>query len=98
MAQRFAIVAAAGVCAQKAKVLPAEMEALEAVRACFGAWLDQRGNVGRSEDEAVLATVRGFIEKHGSSRFQDMNATHETCHNRAGFVRREGKLSILSRR
>ena len=89
VAQRFAIVAAAGVFAQAAGILPAEkeMNILEAVRACFSAWLDQRGGVGATENENIINAVALFLEKHGQSRFQDVDDKNATCFNRAGFRR-----------
>jgi len=90
VAQRFAIVQIAGGLAQKAGVFPAGMDVVGAVRSCFSAWLEQRGSVGASEDEAILAAVRLFLEQHGQSRFQDIERPDAVCINRAGFRRKDG--------
>ena len=98
VAQRFAIVAAAGVFAQAAGILPAgkEMNIFEAVRACFDAWLDQRGGVGATENENIINAVALFLEKHGQSRFQDVDDKNSTCFNRAGFRRMmDGQVQYL---
>lgn len=91
VAQRFAIVQIAGGLAQKAGVLPVDMDVTGAVRSCFSAWLEQRGSVGASEDEAILAAVRLFLEQHGQSRFQDIERPDAVCVNRAGFRRKDGE-------
>jgi len=88
VAQRFAVVRIAGDLARAAGVLPASLDSGEAVRVCFGAWLENRGGVGSSEDAAILSAVRLFIEQHGASRFQEVELPGATCINRVGFRRR----------
>ena len=66
-------------------ILPPEFDAVGSVEICFRDWLAQRGGIGASEDAAILATVRLFIEQHGMSRFQDMDRCVDTCVNRVGF-------------
>ena len=90
VARRFALGAAAGILARdRAGVLPENMDVGMAVNACFKAWLEERGGAGASEDAAILAQVRLFIEQHGASRFQDMDTeqTHGVI-NRVGFRRK----------
>lgn len=87
VARRFALCAAAGILARdRAGVLPESMDVAMSVNAAFKAWLNERGGAGASEDAAILAQVRLFIEQHGASRFQDMDTeqTHGVI-NRAGF-------------
>lgn len=85
VASRFALVAWAGMLAQEAQVLPPELNPLESASVCFNAWLNDRGTAGASEDAAILETVRGYIETHGASRFQDIQHHDAVCHNRTGF-------------
>jgi len=76
VAQRFAVVAAAG-------------EAEAAARACFAAWLRARGTAGAAEPAAMVAQVRLFLAQHGESRFspwRDSDESHKPrTINRAGF-------------
>ena len=91
VARRFALGAAAGILARdRAGVLPEEMDVGMAVTACFRSWLEERGGAGASEDAAILAQVRLFIEQHGASRFQDMDTEQANCINRVGFRRKVG--------
>ena len=92
VARRFALCAAAGILARdRAGVLPESMDVAMSVNAAFKAWLNERGGAGASEDAAILAQVRLFIEQHGASRFQDMDTeqTHGVI-NRVGFRRKVG--------
>jgi putative DNA primase/helicase len=61
-------------------------DATDSVRACFQAWLEDYGT-GSREDAALLAQVRRFLETHGASRFQSVEAESATIYNRAGFWR-----------
>lgn len=85
VAKRFALVLAGGLAAQRAGLLPPDMEILPHVQSCLDDWLEARGGAGAAEDAAILAAVRLFIEQHGASRFQDMNTNAATCINRVGF-------------
>ena len=89
VARRFALGAAAGILARdRAGVLPKHMDVGMAVNACFTAWLEERGGAGASEDAAILAQVRLFIEQHGASRFQDLDTEQAYgVINRVGFRR-----------
>ena len=90
VARRFALCIAAGILARdRAGVLPESMDTgMMSVNACFRSWLEERGGAGASEDAAILAQVRLFIEQHGASRFQDLNTEQANCINRAGFRRK----------
>lgn len=60
---------------------------------CFHDWLAARGGIGASEDAAILAAVRLFIEQHGASRFQDLDRIADTCPNRVGFRRTRNSMT-----
>ena len=88
VAQRFALVAAAGELATTFRLTGwAPGEAQRAAQACFHAWLDARGTVGASEPAAMLAQVRAFLSAHGESRFTDWSADRNATRtiNRSGF-------------
>lgn len=90
VAQRFAVVAAAGELATDKGLTgwPAG-EAAAAARACFAAWLRARGTAGAAEPAAMVAQVRLFLAQHGESRFspwRDSDESHKPrTINRAGF-------------
>ncbi|SEJ77895.1 putative DNA primase/helicase [Paraburkholderia tropica] len=92
VAQRFALVGAAGEIASAAGCTGwGEGYAIEAAHACFRAWVHERGGVGNAEATAMLRQVRGFLEAHGDARFtwvQRVDDDHagRTMH-RAGFKR-----------
>ncbi len=100
VAMRFGLCVFAGIVAIRSGVLPWEESAVvEGVTACFHQWLKDRGTAGEAEDAAILHAVRLFIEKNGSSRFQDMAAGDRAqCINRVGFrwtVENETEYIIL---
>lgn len=96
-AQRFALIAAAGEMATAQSITGWKPgEALAAARRVFADWIDARGGGGNQETRAILQQVRGFLEKHGTSRFirfgrneaaQDLAVTDGMRANRAGYVR-----------
>lgn len=92
VAQRFALVAAAGELAT-AKGLTGwpQGEAEGAARACFAAWLGARGTAGNAEPAAMLAQVRHFLSNHGEARYspwRDAEEDHKPrTINRVGFRR-----------
>jgi uncharacterized protein (DUF927 family) len=93
VARRFALVAVAGEIATAYRLTGwPEGEAIAAARRCFEAWLAGfGGGVGRREDREILAHVRGFIEAHGQSRFQQWDASDaQKVIDRAGFWRDVG--------
>ncbi|WP_096704236.1 DUF927 domain-containing protein [Magnetospirillum sp. 15-1] len=98
VAARFGLVAAAGELAAAWCILPWPTgEAMRAAATCFRAWCDGRGGIGAAEDATAISTVRRFIEQHGGSRFEPMDAagtvgipnraSDHRIVNRAGFRR-----------
>lgn len=88
VAQRFAIVAAAGELATAFGLTGWEPEEAErAAKQCFADWLKARGHKGNAEPTAMLKQVRAFLEAHGESRFTRWDATDDSSRtvNRAGF-------------
>lgn len=88
VAQRFALIAAAGELATHYGLTGWEPEeAGAAARQCFEAWLGARGSRGNAEPAAMLAQVRAFLEAHGDSRFTPWGegSTTQRTVNRAGF-------------
>ena len=66
-----------------------EGEADRGCATCFAACLEGFG-VGTHEITALIERVLGFIERHGSSRFQKVDEEDTLTINRAGFWREEG--------
>jgi putative DNA primase/helicase len=99
VADRFGLVAAAGVLATAIQMVPwSGDEAERSAARCFNDWLDQRGGAGAQEVQAGLEQVRSFIQAHGGSRFQRWEpVSDEKIINRAGFVRsgEEGKEYLI---
>jgi putative DNA primase/helicase len=89
-ARRFGLIAVAGEIAARVGILPwAPGNATEAAATVFRQWLVGRGGSGSSEDRQAIERVRGFLEQHGSSRFEPIVADEYTPKtiNRAGFWR-----------
>lgn len=89
-ARSFGLVAAAGELATRIGLTGwPEGAALEATAVCYRAWLAERGGAGNAERRATLQQIRGFIEAHGSSRFQWLAAERpesaRIVTNQAGF-------------
>jgi uncharacterized protein (DUF927 family) len=84
VAIRFAIVAAAGELAQEITGWP-EGEAMEAAATMFNVWMAGRGTKGSSDVEQAIRQVKGFLEAHGSSRFQLEGQEDAKVINRVGF-------------
>lgn len=104
VARRFGLVAVAGELASEYGLTGwAKGEATAAARKCFTVWLEGFGSIGKREDRALFAQVRGFFEAHGASRFERLDGSvvmkaddggedspisdGRPVHNRAGFVR-----------
>ena len=66
VAQRFALCGLAGGLAAQMEILPPDFDAPGCAERCFHDWLAARGGIGASEDAAILAAVRLFIEQHGA--------------------------------
>lgn len=89
VATRFGLVAAAGEIATAFGLTGwQDGDAANGVGACFGAWMEDYGT-GSREDRAIVEQVRLFIEKHGNSRFQKIDAEDERVLNQAGYWRDE---------
>lgn len=92
-AARFALCRAAGILASKAGILPLTDDDIHtAIKKCFDAWLAERGTTGALEDAQGVERTKHFLELHGPSRFDDLNAPgpdlgKTAIHNRAGFKR-----------
>lgn len=88
VAERFALVAAAGTLATRWGILPwPAQEAAEAAESLFLDWLKRRGSAGALEGKKALEQVRAMIEKHGASRFVPWDLPSTLVMNRLGFVR-----------
>jgi len=83
---RFALLALAGEMATEYGITGwPEGEAIKAAAEGFRVWRAMRGK-GNDERRQILEKVSGFIERHGSGRFSDMNATSEAAiRDRAGW-------------
>ncbi len=71
VADRFALVCAAGLLAIEASILPLQPSSvIDAVTSCFEAWKAQRG--GNQSEEALAARkhLQHFFSVHGPSRFE----------------------------
>ena len=103
VADRFALIGAAGEMAIEWEVLPWQPgEATAAAGECFRTWLGERGGAGATEDAQALAQVAAFLELHGESRFTTLlrrgergevappNPEAVRTQNRAGWRRRPG--------
>ncbi|MDR3670145.1 MAG: DUF927 domain-containing protein [Holophaga sp.] len=89
---RFALVALAGELAAEWGVVPWHAGNADwSAEVCLQAWLSQRGGIGAGEHARGLASVIGFIERHGSSRFADWDNHGERVANCAGFRRRDSQ-------
>jgi putative DNA primase/helicase len=98
-ASRLALVALAGELAtQYALTGWPEGAAIDAAAEALQLWLSQRGQ-GRTEDRQVVDAVRAFLERHGDSRFSDVeadDAAQRLVRDRAGWWRaRDGKREWL---
>lgn len=70
VAQRFALVAAAGELAVEVGILPWSRGTVsDAVQRSFAAWLQRRGGGERREDQVAVETVSHFLQRYGESRF-----------------------------
>lgn len=87
IADRFAVIALAGEMAITYALLPwPPGSALEDCLLLFREWQLRMGS-GNAEDRQILAGISDFIDKHGSSRFSDIDedTTDTKVHNRAGY-------------
>lgn len=87
VADRFAVIALAGEMAIAYDLLPwAPGSALSDCQLLYGEWLARVGS-GNAEDRQILAGILDFIDKHGSSRFSDVDdhTPDSKVFNRAGY-------------
>ncbi|ENB9665332.1 MULTISPECIES: DUF927 domain-containing protein [Pseudomonas] len=69
-ATRFGLAAAAGELATALGVTGwPDGIALQSARVCLDAWLAERGGAGNLEGDAIVARLRGMVERYGESRF-----------------------------
>ena len=86
--RRFAIVAAAGELGAAYGTVPWPAgEATRGVAACASAWLDHRGGADSAEVLRGIASLRRFIQSHGTSRFADINTWLNRVPNQAGYYK-----------
>lgn len=103
VADRFALVGAAGELAQHWGIVPWEPgEALKAAHTCFDAWLSRRGGEGNQEERAALRAVREFLRRYGESAFTDVdrpaNGTDKHApvrSDRAGYRRHDAATDAV---
>lgn len=88
VARRFGLVAFAGELATSYDLTGWDKgQSIWAVKSCFNAWMEAFGS-GNQEHRRIVEHAIKFIETHGASRFEDLNATTETkTINRVGFYR-----------
>jgi putative DNA primase/helicase len=96
VADRFALIAAAGTLATRWGLTGwGEPDSTEAAKRCLSDWIKSRGTATSSDVEAAVGQLRAFLERHGSSRFQSVNARlaedSSRIVNRAGFRRPAGE-------
>ncbi len=87
VADRFAVIALASEMAIAWGLLPWEPgTALADCQLLYGEWLSRVGG-GNAEDRQILAGVQDFVDKHGSSRFSDVDdpTVDSKVFNRAGY-------------
>ncbi len=91
-AQRFGLIAAAGELATAMGITPwQEGEARTAAAWALGQWIEQRGGTEPAEVRQAIEQVRLFIEQHGESRFEALDATEpRVVLNRAGWRKGSG--------
>jgi uncharacterized protein (DUF927 family) len=92
-AQRFGLIAAAGELATEFAITPwTRGEATTAAGWAFDTWLAQRGGGEAAEVRQAIEQVSLFIEQHGESRFEDVDAVvPAVVHNRAGWRTGKGR-------
>ncbi|WP_136066373.1 DUF927 domain-containing protein [Modicisalibacter radicis] len=77
-AARFTLVAMAGEMATSWGVTGWQpYTAWSAAKACFVAWLSERGGAGDQEESKVLEALSHLIETHGEARFTRLNADYQ---------------------
>lgn len=99
VAERFAIVALALELGVGVGLLPlANGEGVASMVELFKGWQAGRGE-GPSEDGQILKALADFIDRHGGSRFQSVEAGAEEVRDRAGYWEQTttGRLYLFTR-
>lgn len=99
VAERFAIVALALELAVGVGLLPMVTgEGTSNMVALFEGWQAGRGE-GPSEDRQILRAIADFIDRHGGSRFQSVEAGADEVRDRAGYWESAstGRLYLFTR-
>ena len=98
VAERFAVVAAAGELATIAGLTGwPKGAALKAAERCFDDWIKRRGTKGAADVEEGIRRLRLFLEQHGAARFQTIHPEGDgeaEIISRAGF-RRKGEYLFM---
>lgn len=69
---RFSLIAAAGeMASERGRTGWESGVALEAVRQCMAAWLQERGHLGNHEDMGVMEQIKRFFTANQYARFAD---------------------------
>ncbi|KGK10100.1 membrane protein [Vibrio navarrensis] len=96
VAEKFALLASAGLLAIQAKVLDWSAQSVEA--ACLSQlnqWILARGGVAANEDQQAIRQVRSFIEQHGESRFTPKQIGYSSqVRQRAGWIDTSGPQTL----
>ena len=96
VAEKFALLASAGLLAIQAKVLDWPAQSVEA--ACLSQlnqWILARGGVAANEDQQAIRQVRSFIEQHGESRFTPKQTGYSSqVRQRAGWIDSTGPQTL----
>ena len=96
VAEKFALLASAGLLAIQAKVLDWPAQSVEA--ACLSLlnhWILARGGVAANEDQQAIRQVRSFIEQHGESRFTPKQTGYSSqVRQRAGWLDSTGSQTL----
>lgn len=89
VASRMGLIAAAGEYATNIEITNwPSTAAMEGVKECFAAWLEQRGGIDNQEVFQALSQVRAFFEANGESQFtawDEAGKTQFKTRDRVGF-------------
>ncbi len=95
-AAKFALVALAGELASEYEVVPwPSGTATAAAAEGFRSWCAQRANSANSEAHDILERVSDFIDRHGDSRFTNVQHESPGVRDRAGWWRQEGDKRVF---
>ena len=70
-AKTFALIQHAGEFAQKARLLPVEMDIAKCVKTMCDLWLEKRGTIGSSEEDKIVKEVSTYLTLNGKHLFED---------------------------